>query len=342
LRTAISKGLVNRNVRYAAELGLVYLNNPKAGCSTVKFSLWTALDALNGKTSFGGNVHARHADPFVRDVFALGPQEAEKFGGARIFSIVRNPYSRVLAAYLDKIPHDPVVWAAFRKGFGLRPDLTRDEFSFRDFLRLVDVAAPDLLDGHFRPQVANLLMPHAKPDFIGYLEDMESVKDYLAGFGVAVRDHVPHATNSLDRLEEDFDPETVELTNRIYAEDFTSFGYSVDIADARRPGGPPPHDQDDPDLIKLWVTSREAPADVQPDLTDLRAFGRTRDREKKRMFITQSLARDCDWFRLKRYARFARKRLGENDLSDALLEKMARLRAKYEQAVSAPSIFAPM
>jgi hypothetical protein len=345
LRTAIRKGLVNRALRYAAELGLVYLNNPKAGCSTIKFSLWTAIDDLTGRQSFGGNVHARKADPFARDVFALAPADLARFSSASMFSVVRNPFSRVLAAYLDKIPNDPSVWAIFHGGFGLRPNVTREEFSFGDFLRLIEVAPPELLDGHFRPQTDNLLQPYSIPNFVGYLEDVAPVEQFLAGFGVVLRDHVRHATRSADHLKEYYDGGRGKLVRKIYADDFELLGYSTDFGDTKLPGRLPPArpiGSGDTDSVKRWVMTGEAPAGAVSDLPDLRTFGRTRRRENKHEIIKTALDSDNDMSRLARYARFARRRLDENELSDAILQKMAALRARYEQAVRSPSVFLPM
>jgi len=344
LQATITKGFVNRALRYAAELGLIYLNNPKAGCSTIKFSLWAAVDDRTGTKTFGGNVHSRKAGPFPRDLFALDPDDLRKFSGASMFSVVRNPFSRILAAYLDKIPNDPFVWAGFHEGFGLRPKLGKDEFAFGDFLRLIEVAPPELLDGHFRPQTDNLLEPYAKPDRIFHLEEMRSAEQFLAGFGVALQTHVPHATQSVDRLPEFFDSECIGLVRKIYARDF-KFGYSTDIGNANLPGfGPSDPERRDcnMDAVRRWIVAGDAPAHVAPDLPDLRAFVRTQGRNEKHEIVRTALLRDSNWARLARYARFARRRLQENALADAILEKMTLLRTRYEEAVGTPDIFLPM
>jgi hypothetical protein len=345
LRTEIGKGLVNRSLRYAADLGLIYLNNPKAGCSTIKFSLWTAIDDLTGKSSFGGNVHARKADPFARDVFALTATDQAKFSAASMFSVVRNPYSRILAAYLDKIPNDRAVWDIFHQSFGLKPDLTKEELSFGDFLRLIDTAPPDLLDGHFRLQTDNLLWPYSAPNFVGYLEDMRPVEQFLSSFGVVLRDHVRHATRSADLLHEYYDFSCSELCRKIYAEDFELLGYSTDFDEAKMPSRISSHrriGRGDMDGVRRWATTGEPPTASVPDLPELRMFVRTPGRENKRKIIITALASDKDLSRLARYAKYARRRLEENELSDALLEKIASLRARYELAVRNPSIFLPM
>jgi hypothetical protein len=344
LRTAITKNLVNRSIRYAPELGLIYLNNPKAGCSTIKFSLWMATDELTGAKTFDGNVHARRADPFPRDIFALEAADRDGFANAFMFSIVRNPYSRILAAYLNKIPGDPSVWETFHEALGLRPDLTRNEFWFGEFLRLIEVAPPELLDGHFRPQTDNLLQPYARPGAIFCLEDMLPAQQFLSRFGVSIREHVPHATQSGDRLSEFCDPANIEIIRTIYAEDFL-FGYSTEIGDAKFPGLSPPaadiRDSEN-DAVKRWIAAGERPADALTDLPDLRTFVRTRGREKKLEIIRTALLRDNNWGQLTRYAKIARRRMQENALSDAIVEKMMLLRSRYEQAVGKSGIFLPM
>jgi hypothetical protein len=86
--SAIDKFLVNGSIRYASELHLVYLNNPKAACSTIKYSLWLAIDGLSGKSPFGGNIHGRNAAPFANDVFALKPDEIAKIANAAVAGFI--------------------------------------------------------------------------------------------------------------------------------------------------------------------------------------------------------------------------------------------------------------
>jgi hypothetical protein len=330
---------VNRNLRFSAELGLIYLNNPKAGCSTLKFSLWTAVDRLTGRNTFTGKVHDRRVDPFARDVFALDESASEIFSRSPMFSVVRNPYSRILAAYLNKIPNDPHVWTVFHEGFGLRPDLDKNDLPFRDFLRLIAVAPPSLLDGHFRPQCDNLLLPLTKPAFIGYLEDMGSVGDFLAGFGVEIQNHVQHATHSADRLKDYCDPECSDLIRDIHAEDFKLLGYSAALDDGHEKGRWTADGADQSDLIRQWIAGEAEPENTILDLSVPKRFGRAGNREQKEEIIRAAVMHDDDWARLQRYARIAKRKFGDGGLSAAIQEKMSVLRARYEQAVGNPSIF---
>jgi hypothetical protein len=333
---------VNRSIRYAAELNLVYLNNPKAGCSTIKYSLWMAIDALRGSTSFAGNVHARKKDPFARNVFALSPAERASISAAPMFSVVRNPFTRALAAYLDKIPDDLSVWTLFSERIGLKPEVTKKELPFADFVRLISAAPGELLDGHFRPQSDNLLLPFARPCFIGFLENMKPVEEFLERNHVLLQDHRTHATNSSGQIDHYYDSGSIDLIRKKYAGDFAQLGYSDDSADANsfvpaRTDSPwwPQGD----DLVLSWIGSGEAPPGAEERGTDFANFERASGTEDRLQILRSALKAENDWSHLARYARFVRRRVPKDDVREALDEKMMFLRARYREAVANPDIF---
>ena len=107
---------LNDRILYQPKLNVAYLHNPKVACSTFKNTL------LFGKVD---NVHAQY----------LFPPYNNK--NVDIFSVVRNPFSRTVSAYLDKIgPNkDHYVWNPFCKMFDLDPE---KEIEFSEFIELID------------------------------------------------------------------------------------------------------------------------------------------------------------------------------------------------------------
>jgi tetratricopeptide (TPR) repeat protein len=150
------------------------------------------------------------------------------------FTVVRNPYTRILSAYLDKIQksyHAP----KFRPplGFGL-PDV--EEVTFGDFLRRIREIPIREINPHFQPQWLILsLNKSITYDFIGRFENLESdLQALLRHIGdekfngsnrVSRR---PHATHASEKLRQYYGIEEQALVSEIYEDDFKYLGYGYD------------------------------------------------------------------------------------------------------------------
>lgn len=196
--------MLNNFLKYKESNGIAYLLNPKVACTTIQNSL------LEGKID---NVHAIENFPSYYDI------------SAPIFTVVRNPFTRTVSAYLDKVKSkkDLVVWKSFCDSINI--DCSYD-ISFDEYLDVL-TNHPDLktADKHFRPQVDNF---HGiKPSFIGYMEDMKSVEKFLLVFGVQLLNKAPHKTNTeSDKFELLKNRRTIEKIIKLYKDDFNCFGYS--------------------------------------------------------------------------------------------------------------------
>jgi len=174
----------------------IYVQNWKCGSSTVRHTLWTAEHAL-GTAVPPGVPHVPAAEePFIND-----PRRWEHARREFVFTIARNPYVRVLSAYLDKVvAHRHCEWAKF----AARHQLGDAPLSFGEFLRLVSLTPAEEMDPHWRPQSCTLAPRIIPYDFIGSLEhfdeDMRYVLDRIFGKDVAVATNRPHRTDSSERL----------------------------------------------------------------------------------------------------------------------------------------------
>jgi hypothetical protein len=203
----------------------IYISNFKSGCSTIRRSLWRAEYQLGFITTPPGDPHDVSLVPFDHDAHARWEESAGKF----VFTFVRNPYPRVLSAYLDKIAnlHEPNVWPAFAAAHGLgdrRP-------SFSEFLELLTAEVPAVMNPHWRPQsflIGYGLVPF---DFVGTLEnlgaDMQTIMRRIFGENVTVEDFAPHRTGAADQLSSYVTAKERKLIERIYEADFANFGYST-------------------------------------------------------------------------------------------------------------------
>jgi hypothetical protein len=193
------------NILTSEKLPVVYIYAAKCACSTIKASL----------LGISTNPHK-----IAQEQLSSSAIDCEK----PFFCITRNPYSRILSAYLDKIcgNKDNRAWKAFRERYKLD---TLSTPTFIDFLTLLandeDQAE---FNEHFRPQ--HLLNNHAflSPRFIGRVERMEDVKNFLGEFDIKLVSFSPHSTNKSSKKHELSEAEA-GLIKSIYAVDFEVYGY---------------------------------------------------------------------------------------------------------------------
>lgn len=216
---------MGRYLRPVPEHGIIYVKNPKAGCSTIM--VW--LDRLHTgdyDVEFA-DVHKEHRLPAVRDV---GRSTVARMlsGKAYRFSFVRHPLRRFESVYWDKMVHDSR-WrqnAPAALELGLSPDTV---VSFEQFLSIVEQQDPvSEMNPHWRPQHVNLLHPLVTYDHVGRLEtfaaDLEHIREAagLPQVPFEVRNASRHT-----RTESVYDnrPDLVRRVERIYATDFELYGY---------------------------------------------------------------------------------------------------------------------
>jgi hypothetical protein len=210
---------------WTPQLPVIYINNPKCGCSTVKNSLKQAQAERfreQGLLAFN-----RHHDPHVADdCLRMRGVDNLAHGQRRlVISCARNPYTRALSAYLDKIAGSDDI-SQYRELKGKRPD------SFDAFLDAIAVAKRSRLDPHFAPQSLNLDLPKVQYDAIFYLENIASLRQALKQMvgEFTLETFAPHSRSAHEKVKRFYSPGAAQLVQSIYAEDFTRFGYSRDLA----------------------------------------------------------------------------------------------------------------
>lgn len=218
---------IQRQALRASRSGnIVYLNNPKVGCSTIKNILWNTL--ADEPRARKVDVHDIEASPFDNQI-----DQMDWLADARIFTFVRNPFVRIVSAYLNKIADQkPIQWSAFVRRYGVD---SGPVIGFDAFIRLISEDAPERLDPHWRPQHLNVMYPFVQPNMMGKLENMDAVlplvlERYLGLPPVPVQRKSRHGTNaSASYLDYFTNPDTLDRVLTLYAEDFRYFGYAPDL-----------------------------------------------------------------------------------------------------------------
>lgn len=210
---------------------LLYINNAKAACSTIKKAMWLSAspDSFTPKSS----PHDKVSGPFASSLPAV--QRTRKgLQSSKIFTVVRNPYQRVISAYLDKVAppaegriRDHKVWTLISQRYGFA--LSR-EVSLLEMLQCLAKDDPWAIDQHFAPQWATILVDYVDYDFVGHLEDMSQLWPFLAKHGVEMAEHRSHATGASGKVSALLGAEEQALVEQIYARDFEIFGYTMDPA----------------------------------------------------------------------------------------------------------------
>ena len=223
---------------YYEPKNLVYLSNAKAGCSTIKSSFLLAIHKHLGMEPPRKltDIHRKH--PFWE--LNIGNCIDDK---SNFFSLVRNPYTRILSAYLDKIAMETIFWKnnilenIFWYRFCLKNDRhPENKISFVEFLRVLEKSTSfKIEDQHFRPQVENIYAGSVGPIRVHYLENFSNhlgaLTDYL-DWHVEFPSRRGHSTDAHSKLPNFVNGEAEEIIQRLYHDDFESFGYSRDPADA--------------------------------------------------------------------------------------------------------------
>ncbi|MGV8986687.1 MAG: sulfotransferase family protein [Cypionkella sp.] len=217
---------LRRSLRGNQDFNFVYLNNPKVACSSIKTALWSQIQNVLPLSI--KNEHMIEGSPFEDNPAKLAWAE-----NAYVFSVVRNPFTRIVSAYLDKIKKREIYqWEPFARRHGLPVNET---ISFDLFIELMATDKPEQCDPHWCPQVLGLLHPEMAPNFVGQLERMdqdfaEILKRVFPERSIPVIRRSVHATGASEGFVPYFaDAATEARVRAYYAQDFAIYGYDTDF-----------------------------------------------------------------------------------------------------------------
>lgn len=162
----------------------------------------------------------------------LSVRQAWHFGRYYSFTFVRNPYSRVLSAYLDKVATSNPLYAA-TPGSGQAATVEGFE-AFLDYLQSGGLHA----NRHWWPQIDLLYKPVDQFSFIGKVENMaEDMEKVIANAKLKPHGrpdfHSPHsvkkrATSAANKVNAFYSQRARNAVNSLYRQDFETFGYAID------------------------------------------------------------------------------------------------------------------
>lgn len=199
----------------------IYFRIPKAANTTVVASLM----ASQGIDT---------SDPIAVERYKRGPVKASLLAREEVetmvadffkFTIVRNPYTRILSAYLDRVVRNKAESLVVRNTLGIP---SPDPVSFVQFLDFLEFRGGLQADPHWARQTDLLGLPPRMLDRVGRFErlqdDLPDIMGTVFGTDAQTTTVSPHATraNELAKVQS---AETLARVYRLYEPDFDAFGY---------------------------------------------------------------------------------------------------------------------
>lgn len=194
------------------DLGVFCNRIPKAANSSVIVNL--------AYRRFGREIPSKEAKRLFRTPSQLKASELDELASLYKFAFVRNPYTRVLSAFLDKVDR-----RTQRKG---------QEASFHEFLDRLENGEL-YSNAHWAPQVSLLLLPFEQFDFFGKTEHLDrDLGEVLKHLHTDIDDPrilsaLGNATGASGKLTTYFDDETKARVDTLYRADFEAFGYPMEL-----------------------------------------------------------------------------------------------------------------
>ncbi|MGD1898123.1 MAG: sulfotransferase family 2 domain-containing protein [Phormidesmis sp.] len=234
----LPKAAFNYSVNISEKSSFIYIETAKVACSTIKRTLQDLETEVLGLPPMPvvRNVHKKPESPLLSPDDIGLDNFCEMLKDAHIlkFAFVRNPYTRALSAYLDKIKKE----SAEREKIAKRLNVSSDtDISFETFLTCVSETPIHEMDHHWRPQSYQLMSDLIEYDFIGRFEnlsvDLEKVlKKIYSDSEVGdrtVKRYSPHSTQADARLPHFYTEVAVSLVKKVYQKDFDNFDYSLEL-----------------------------------------------------------------------------------------------------------------
>jgi hypothetical protein len=220
---------VNYLVNLSERFRYCYVNNPKCASTGILRALQRAeVDGDDKRLPL--DVHDRTESPLLSfETCTRAPDEV--ITDFFVFSYVRNPYSRVLSAYIDKVEQEEAERDRLLPTLGLDPSTKP---TFLEFLLAIQKQRDDWRDIHWSTQSRLLQINTIKYGFIGRFESFSvSFPRVLGRLGIP-REHFEesylprHVTRANERIKDYIGPRELELIRSIYYADFANFAYGMD------------------------------------------------------------------------------------------------------------------
>lgn len=232
---------VNYHIHISLQNSYIFVEVPKVACSTLK-RLLQEIEARTAGTPIPApdmaTIHNKRLSSLLSPA-EVGWEKFEQLLNDRSifkFCFVRNPYSRLLSAYLSKLRwREGKYFQQVSQMLGVESDT----ISFEQFVQAIEMQRSIEMDPHWRIQTDQIFDSLIAYDFIGRFEtlsqDIEAIVQRIAPPSIQPQLQIEHsgshrsgrATNANAKLQAFYrDTSVRERVKQIYSVDFTKFDYS--------------------------------------------------------------------------------------------------------------------
>ena len=229
----------------------IYVKNDKVGSSFI-------IRSLTGSEKRAEQIRYRtpfldpRRNPLLTPAELTRKQWNEALAGYFIFTFCRNPFTRILSCYLDRIVGRDESYFVLKKRVGAGGDFAPD---FPAFLEMLGEPGVLDLDTHWKPQHRNIAVDYFPYRFIGHFEDFATEFPALLAWlyrGNEKLGEVRPGTSATSQLAAYYDDQATRLVRDLYRRDFELFGY-----DETRPHDTRPRQRNAMDFLGQPVTGTE-------------------------------------------------------------------------------------
>jgi dermatan 4-sulfotransferase 1 len=227
------------NFNYSVNISLnyryIFVETPKVGCSSIKLTL-QKLEL--GDPSFSRkdfeDLHRRDFSPLLRPQQVGDLDAFLKREDLFRFCFVRNPYTRLLSCYLEKIVGNKHQKLQILQQLGFGQSDMNKEISFETFVDAVIHQPISMMDPHWRHQYYQTFQDSMQYDFIGKFEQFDAdlnevlhriTPDYTRYLSTEDR----HSQDTAEALDKYYTPQLSEQVYRCFEKDFQYFEYPADL-----------------------------------------------------------------------------------------------------------------
>lgn len=206
--------ITSANARGCVDTDLEFFCNriPKSANSSIVINL-----AL---IKTGDTIPSKQAKKIFKTPSQLSHEEVNSLRNYFRFVIVRNPYTRILSAYLDKIER--------------KARMKNKDSSFEEFLRFLKNGGL-YSNAHWAPQTSLLLMPLEEFDHVGKVETLQQDMPYILN-KISGRSEdtqfasiLSNSTNANEKVSRYYTRSLADTVKELYRQDFETFDYDLNL-----------------------------------------------------------------------------------------------------------------
>lgn len=228
-------GAFDYSVNISNKYNYLYVETPKAACSSIKVSLQRMeLELPDFYREDFEDIHNRNFSPLLKPSqigsFATFINKPNLFK----FCFSRNPYTRLLSSYLNKIKANKFQKKHILMHLGKDVSKLNAEVTFAEFVDVICVQPIDNMDPHWRIQYYQTFQDSIKYDFQGKVENFDRdfefvLKTLNRDYQKYISQEVRHASKANDLVETYYTPSLIKKVKAKFALDFDYFEYSYDF-----------------------------------------------------------------------------------------------------------------